>query len=301
MKLTHKIEDFYFRIYRIIGRKIIQYSANPRPASLPFITGDGFRNFADHIYDDLQQISDPKSIADYETIFVGDSKIDSFIENIHPFIESKYILITHNGDAPVTAERLERVKEKIIRWYGINVLVSDPKVIPIPLGISNAHYFVCGIISIFKKVISTKVPKKNQIFYAFTISTNPTERQAALDEIKKNKHSVTLQEWRGFNAYLHKINNYKFVLSPPGSSVEGHRTWDTLYIGGVPIVKSSITTDYFKKVGLPILVLQDWSELQNFTEANIATTYTTLKDSENTEPLYIEYWFNKIKKDMQHE
>ena len=301
MNLKNKIEDLWFRVYRIIGRKYIQYSKNPRPSSAPFITGDGFRNIAQHVYDNSDTIVDPGIIRNGDIVFVGDSRIQSFIEKIHPHIQAKYVLITHNGDASVTSEELARVRGKIIRWYGINMLVSDPKVVPIPIGIENKHYYVCGIPSVFKKVIQAVVPKKDAIFYAFTVKNNPQERQPALDEIQKHPLGETLQQWRGFRAYLKHLNHFKFVISPPGSSIEGIRTWDSMYIGSVPIVKSSIPIDYFKTLGLPLLVIHDWSELKNITKENISIIYASLKESGNREPLYIEYWIKKIEADTKYE
>jgi len=298
MQLKDKISDLTFRIYRIIGRLLIKYSNNPRPHSLPFITGDGFRQLANHIYDNTTKL-DPATVKDGDIIFVGDSNIGSFVSNIHPKLSARYVLITHNGDAPVTKTLLDQVRPKLIKWYGINVEVDNEQVIPIPLGIENKHYFVCGIPALFKKVMRTKREKKDKIFYAFTVVNNPVERQPALAEIQKNHCGETLTYWRGFRAYLIHLNQFKFVLSPPGSSVEGHRTWDTLYIGGIPIVKSSITTRYFKKIGLPLLVLENWSELQNLTEETIPKTYHALKQTEKIEPLYMPYWSEKILADTK--
>ena len=298
MPILDQINDFIFRIYRIIGRLLIKYSKNPRPHSYPFITGDGFRTLAHHVYDNTTKL-DPLQVKDGNIIFVGDSLIGDFIKHIHPHISARYVLISHTGDAVVSETYLDQIRPKLIRWYGINVIVDDPLVIPLPLGIENKHYFVCGIPSLFEKVRRTKLEKWNKIFYAFSVSTNPTERQAALDEIQQHPNGETLTTWRGFRAYLIHLNQYKFVLSPPGSSVEGHRTWDTLYIGGVPIVKSSITTRYFKKIGLPLLVLENWSELQSLTGETLEHTYASLKQTEKTEPLYMTYWIDKILADSK--
>jgi hypothetical protein len=98
-----------------------------------------------------------------------------------------------------------------------------------------------------------------------------------------------------FYDYIHLLATYKFVASPPGSCVEGHRTWDALYIGIVPIVKSSITIDYFKRIGLPLWVVHSWNELDNLTEKDLMDMYQSIRKDFNNEALYIEYWFDKIK------
>ncbi len=289
------VTDTLFRVYRIIGRTLIKYSRNPRPTSDPFVTGDGFRALGDHRYDNLSTHIDPAAVKEGQIVFVGDSRIEEFVEKIHPAINHPYILITHNGDATVSKELFEKVASKIVRWYGINVTWDDPKIVPLPLGVENQHYYICGIPAVFRWVMNRPVPKKNKIFYAFTVATNPAERGPALAVIKSHQEGETLTRWHNFFSYLQVLNEYKMVLSPPGSSTEGHRTWDTLYLGGVPIVKSCITTRYFKRIGLPLHVVDDWNELLSLDAASIAETFITIQNNCDKTPLTMEYWRTKIK------
>ncbi len=294
MSIRTTTEDFLFRTYRVLGRKLLAHSKNPRASSLPFVTGDGFRELADHIFDDLAVTLNPADIQVGDTVFVGDSLIQKFLETIHPHIVGTYTLITHNGDAVVDQTVFERARDKVTTWYGINVIYSHPQIIPIPLGIENKHHFVCGIPAIFHWIRKQHTPKSNKIFYGFTISTNPTERQAAFDVISKHSAAETLTVWRNFLTYIIQLAKYKFVLSPPGSSTEGHRTWDTLYIGGVPIVKSSVTTEYFKSIGVPLLVVHEWNEMNDLTEETIESTYKEIMHQGNHQTLYFDYWKNLI-------
>ncbi|HAS85077.1 MAG TPA: hypothetical protein DCS23_03355 [Candidatus Yonathbacteria bacterium] len=293
--MKQKLFDLIFRIYRIAGRILIRYSSNPRPSSYPYITGDGFRNFADHIYDDLRKDFDVGSVRDKDVIFVGDSNIKKFLTEVHPKIESPYVLVTHNGDAVIDQEIFSMADDKIIKWYGINVLIANSKVVPIPLGIENKHYYVLGIPSIFNRVIMKNIAKMDRIFYGFTVVNNLGERQQAMDVLKVNPLADTYKRWMNFFQYLPFLATYKFIASPPGSCVEGHRTWDALYIGSVPIVKSSITIDYFEKIGIPLWSVRDWHELDNLSEKDLADKFESIKKNSNYEPLYMDYWTDKIR------
>ncbi len=286
--------DLIFRIYRIAGRIFIKYSLNPRPSSYPYVTGDGFRNFADHVYDNLKTFN-PEDVKEKEVVFVGDSKIKKFLAEIQPHIKHPYILITHNGDAVVDQEVLDLSDNKILKWYGINVLVSNPKVVPIPLGIENKHYYVLGITPIFDRVIKKNLPKINRIFYGFTVVNNVIERQAAMDVLKINSLADTYRKWMNFFQYLPFLATYKFVASPPGSCIEGHRTWDALYLGVVPIVKSSVTIDYFEKLGIPLWSVKDWHELDNLSEKDLADKFESIKKNGNSATIYMDYWCDKIR------
>ncbi len=192
-------------------------------------------------------------------------------------------------------DALELAGDKVIKWYGINVTVRNPTVIPIPLGIENKHFYVCGIPAVFKSVIRRNYPKKDRIFYGFTVSTNLAERQPALDAMRRNPLAETVQAWRGFGPYLHLLATHKFVASPPGSSVEGHRTWDAFYIGIVPIVKSSPTIDYFERLGMPLWAIRDWKELDGLTESTLAEKFDDIMAHGKKDVLFMDYWTDKIR------
>ncbi len=294
-ELSNWIEDSWFRIQRIVGRTVIKYSGNPRPSTPPYITGDGFRNFADHIYDKTHRHIDIEAIKERDVIFVGDQIIDEFIAKIHPLIKVKYILVTHNGDSFVDDAAIASVNDKVIKWYGTNAITKHPKVVPLPLGIANKYLYVSGIPWLFKNVLKKNLPKRNRMFYGFIVSTNPTERQAALDILKKHPLAETVQKWRGFKAYLDILATYKFTVSPPGTSVEGHRTWEAMHSGVIPIVKSSVTNDYFAKLGFPFWKIDNWNELNAITESMMEEKFEMYKKDLNNPALFLDYWTDKIR------
>ena len=49
----------------------------------------------------------------------------------------KYV-ITHNGDLPVTDAKIHSFP-KLIKWFGQNILSSNNKSIPIPIGLENDY------------------------------------------------------------------------------------------------------------------------------------------------------------------
>lgn len=293
--MQNKISDTLYKYYRILGRLTIKYSWNPRPASFPFISGDGFRSIANHIYDNFHPSININEIKENDIVFVGDSNIKKFLKNIHPLINNRYVLITHNGDEAVDEEAFKLADNKIIKWYGINVTINNPLIVPIPLGIGNKHYYVTGIPSIFKNIVKKEYKKENKIFYGFITSTNSEEREPALKSVEKNKYAETVVKWLNFPRYMKLLATYKFVLSPPGSSVEGHRNWEAIYANVIPIVKSSVTIDYFEKVEIPLWVIKDWKEVEDIDEELMETKYKEILNNCNKETIYIKYWIDKIR------
>ncbi len=288
--------SLFIKINRIVHRTLIKYSGSPRPASYPYVTGDGFRQLANHIFDNSKKNFDPKKVKSDEIVFVGDSNIKKFFKEIHSLIGVGYILVSHNGDEKIDEEVLKFVDGKIIKWYGINVVVKHPKVVPVPLGIENLHYYVLGIPGNFQAVKKLNLPKKNKIFYGFTLASNKEKRQPALDCLSKHPLAETLKgRWLTFRPYLKLLAGYKFTASPEGSSIEGHRNWDALYMGVSPIVTRSVTTEYFKSLGIPMWVVDDWHELDNLTEEDLGKKHKELWQGFDESKLYMDYWVNKIK------
>lgn len=293
--LNQKAYNFCYRLFRVAGRTLIKYSADPRPATLPYVTGDGFRKLAKFIYDNKIKNVVPEEVNEGDLVFVGDSNIKNFLRAVHPLIKNRYILITHNGDEAVDEEALRLAGDKVIKWYGINVVVKNERVIPLPLGLENKHYYLNGIPLLFNRLRRKKIIRQDKIFYGFSAVNNMAERQPALDVLQKLKVAETVKVWTNFKQYLDLLATYKFVASPPGSSVEGHRTWDALYIGIVPIVKKSITTDYFKSIGAPLWVVADWRELEEYDESKLAAKFDEIRADLDESVLFMDYWADKIR------
>lgn len=90
--------------------------------------------------------------------------------------------------------------------------------------------------------------------------------------------------------YLH-IGRSKFVLSPPGAGLDCYRTWETLYLGSIPIVLRSSLDSIFDE--LPVLIIDHFDELnQSFLEKNYQTM--TLNKTFDYRRLFMSYWKREI-------
>ena len=77
-----------------------QAFAQNRSSSLPYLSGDTFRAYADFVIDETNLGSpfSAKKVKPGNTIFLKVDYLEHFFRKIHPKIRSRYILITHNGD-----------------------------------------------------------------------------------------------------------------------------------------------------------------------------------------------------------
>ena len=117
------------------------YFFHLRPASYPYITGDGFRAMADHIYDEITKVKE-ENVKEGDIVFINSSLVEEYFKKIHKNIKHRYILISHNSDKNITEDHLKYLDDKIIKWYAQNVLVKDPKINPIPFGLAGLSKFM---------------------------------------------------------------------------------------------------------------------------------------------------------------
>jgi hypothetical protein len=105
----------------------------------------------------------------------------------------------------------------------------------------------------------------------FNKETNLKQRQDVASILKNLKGIFFEHQKLTYKDYLNKLTTYKFVISPPGNSVDCHRIWESIYIGTIPIALKSIPMVYFKDC--PILFIDRWEDLY---EVDLEEKYNTI-------------------------
>jgi hypothetical protein len=277
--------DIFFRLKTKILRKITSLFKY-RLDSFPFISGDGFRKIANFIYDETKKFK-PEEVKNGNIIFVASPFIKEYFTDIHPQIKYPYKLITHNGDDEVGELESKYIDDKIIHWFAQNNTFTHQKITPIPIGIENRKWFMSGYVLYkdYKKLKRQEPQKKDRILFGFNPKTNPKERLSALSELRGNTIADEITKRLSPKEYFNLLNQYKFVASPPGNGVDCHRTWEAIYLDVIPLVKGSVCMEYFKDLGIPLYIVNQYSMIELHMYKKV-----------NTEIMYMNYWINKIKK-----
>ncbi|MEX2437753.1 MAG: hypothetical protein WD449_00705 [Candidatus Babeliales bacterium] len=282
----------------IIGFKVFAIPTDPnrRPGSYPFICGDTFRKFCDHIVDETSVVFNPINVQQGETIFLCANYLEKFFSEYHHRISVSYILVTHNSDVSVPGKFAHYLDDsKIFAWFGQNTDCIHAKLYPIPIGIANAHWSH-GDVAPLKRAISQMVPLKNKknkdlIYVNFNINNNKRVRQPIWDDLFKQSFAYCVAKPRAHQEYLEEMEQYCFVASPRGNGIDCHRTWEALLLGCVAVVdKTTISAVY---EGLPVIEVEDW----NLVSAQfLKEKYSELLCQPlQLDKLYADYWFEKIR------
>jgi hypothetical protein len=87
-----------------------------------------------------------------------------------------------------------------------------------------------------------------------------------------------------------------FVICPEGNGIDTHRLWEALYLKTIPIIKKNKISPFLQKANLPILILNDWSDLTKFNESKLKSFYAKKKRFFNNNFLNQKYWINIFRK-----
>jgi len=89
---------------------------------------------------------------------------------------------------------------------------------------------------------------------------------------------------------------FAFCISPHGCGLDCFRTWESLLLGNIVIVKSSPLDPLYKE--LPVVIVNDWNDITRKNLDRWAKQYgDALTNSNYRKKLTTRYWIQKIKKE----
>lgn len=257
------------------------------------------------------QLTDYSDARNHEFSFVENSDLD----NDFVFCKTEYLkalptyltigaahlppsfnLVTHNSDLNFGEPEIGfvlSVLPQVKHWYTQNLVVSHPKVSPIPIGIANPKWSH-GNQDRFKRVMDADIKKSNNVYINFNVSTNPSARNYCIEHTTRHfplsmqvnyPNAASLKDHDNFvnstqDQYLENIASSYFTVSPVGNGVCCHKTWEALYMKSIPIVTRWHGVERFKELGIPMIILNDWSEFDSLG----------LNSSSRCRDLYDEVW-----------
>tara|TARA_B100001029_G_C15061019_1_gene458487 strand:+ start:2996 stop:4030 length:1035 start_codon:yes stop_codon:yes gene_type:complete len=167
-------------------------------------------------------------------------------------------LVTTQSDVKITKKLFNAKPKCVSEWYSINVDYDHEKLIPIPLGIAN-DYSPKNLKTEDFLDVEKNLQKMEKIYCNFNPNTNNKER-ININKLFKNNELFEFDSPNlSLSEYLHKLTEYRFILSPWGNGYDTHRLWESLYSGSIPITKNHIT--YKSLSDKSVLFVDDYKEV----------------------------------------
>lgn len=195
----------------------------------------------------------------------------TFIEHVLPHLATPITLVTTDGDNSVPSQirSASRLLDHPLleRWYTQNYdgSTKHAKLRPFPIGFDlhtvrpGRHGPVVGLTGLQHARVASVAPTRRTPGILFDGMAMNAHRQNADHKLHCTEHRH--ENRMPVDAVWERYGTYMFGVSPHGNGLDSHRTWEMLYLGMVPIVKSSSLDPLYN--GLPVLIVKEWDDVCN--------------------------------------
>ena len=137
------------------------------------------------------------------------------------------------------------------------------RVRPLPIGIEDLSYARNGMPWNFRRAF-VKENKLDKVLVGPFRPTSPSRAQL-LALTSGYENCLVVHGRMPAARYASVAAEHRFVACPEGNGMDTHRFWETLYRGSMPIVIDSPFIRNLQDLGVPMVVLNDWSEIERIT------------------------------------
>jgi hypothetical protein len=286
-----------------------------------YVSSEGIRQLCDIDIFDNSDTSLIENVKENSILYIKGNLLSQLIPKILK-ITKHFILVTGHEDTTIPYDVFKTKKlfesfcnnSYLKHWFCQNCAVPETsKLTKLPIGMDYHTMANCTTLWGEKKNVSIQeaefieIIKQSKPFYEkehvlcyhnfghvsykniFGYERKDVERMISTDIVLKESN------------FLKRIDTWKrqseivFMLSPHGNGLDCHRTWESLLLKNIVIVKTSPLDCLY--TDLPVLIVNDWSDL------NKELLYTTIDIFKTKQfdysRLYLNYWKNLIYKEKE--
>ena len=221
---------------------------------------------------------------------------------IDKLLIQKNVLVIGHSDISTKVHTLKFLKmfgfKKI---FGVNTINFEKFSESIPLGLTNftnesPMHRVTGNTDHFRSAhqfSEVRSEYDGRIYVNFSLY-DVSERIGLSRIANKNIYNIEADMTeKGRIKYLVDLREFSVVLAPQGNGFDTHRLWETLYMGGTPVIKRC---NYLPKIlsQLPVIEVESWEEINNSNRLE-SLWLDAQKKRKNLQYLESVYWINRFK------
>jgi len=239
----------------------------------PFISGAMFKELCDYNIDDRYAlIPYDNDIEEGSTVFMKVNDIPAFIQS-PPSV--KVTIVISNSDETFDDSLMASVRPYVSDVYAINCSAKGAK--QIPIGFRDDQYTPHKDLVDILSDSKVSGDKTTLCLVNFLVETNGGERGRALERFSSESWATVDKSYLNYGLskatvftvpetiqkrldYYKTLKSTKFVVCPPGRGVDTHRIYETLFFGGIPIIKTSFLDPMYEKLG-GCWIVQDWTDV----------------------------------------
>lgn len=220
-----------------------------------------------------------QGIRDGDLVWVRLTWLGSFVRQVVPFVDGRFVLVTGDSIQSVPSDVREAAEallndRRVIRWFAQNCKGCQGGLLPLPIGldfhtVSEKPYWGEEVSSPADqerevKAIGASLPpvesRSRKVYLDFVaMATNYGGRAAIAKSFANNPCAFFQQERLSRSEMWRRRGDFAFVVSPPGWGLDCHRTWEALVLGHIVLVPASPLDRLY--MGLPVVSISDWNEV----------------------------------------
>lgn len=207
--------------------------------------------------------------------------------------------------------RLLKLLAKVRRVWAANFrgkFLSKSPIQPVPIGLTSPTgpsplHALLGdasqLAAVWSSVQQGEIETNPKLYFNFSPSTSSRKRRAVIDVVKGLDPSTFVAKEPKFTSdgrieYLRDIAAYRFNVCPEGNGMDTHRFWETLYLGGIPVVlRGSYQHRLGKYLSLPVMAIRAWRDLSDFESIKEEGAVLSSRLFDFT-PLRLSFWANQF-------
>ena len=281
-------------------------------------TGDSER-YTERLPDETKSYSF-ENMKPYDTVYFSNLTLRKIYKQLRQIVTKPFILVTGEGDCECPNQIFETNSEfedfikwdKLKHWFCQNTLITHPKITLIPLGLDYHTMMYYSHIRGDRGPKITPIEQEMQLmdlrkimkpfweripvcygnFQFLTTTKYSTDRIDAIKKIPSNAIYYDCKHQRK-QTFINQTS-FAYVASPFGQDYECIRTWEALCLGCIVIIKTCPLDSLYE--GLPVVIIQDWSEVTpEFLQKTLEEyTYKHLTNQFKYEKLHKHYWVRLV-------
>ena len=276
-----------------------------------------------------------ESISAGDIVHVKTDHLEAFARDILPRAAGPLVLVTGDSDiSPVRRFEHLLDDDRVLHWFAQNcdVAYDHPRLTRIPIGLDNPTYtkiekrlgFAIGAMlgripfdptlsrnamgdqarlqDVKRRMTRTIREKPARVLCTFhrnqqllpNADTIP-DRAEAYAVVRDHPDCFVIQTRLRQEEYWRVHDHFAFEVSPRGKGLDCFRTWECLFLGTIPIVKTSPLDALYRQEQFPVVIVESYDAI---TSANLRRWKTQLEGCftpELTRRLSNDYWLERIR------
>ena len=204
-----------------------------------------------------------------------------------------FIIFTNLEDTPIDDTIFDIIPDNVLCISAINAESWGGKVIPAPYGLQRQMHPGDNRTQIIEEIIEDEdIEPSNLLYINHSTYTNPKER-VGINEIFDGKYWALVDRERvGYDEFLERIRNHKFMVCPIGIALDCHRYWEVLFLRRVPVMKRHPYLEELYK-NYPVLFVDKYEDVTEQLLVENEHLFQKAKTFDFTE-LSLPYFYDKI-------